>query len=46
MEASLHGEDIFAAKLTENQLSGMSFYGRNRKVRNVSVRKFIGVRNF
>ena len=46
METPLHSHDINTAKLSEYQLSGVSFYRRYRKIRYLSIREFITVSYF
>ena len=46
VEASLHGYHLFATKCSKEQLSGMAFYRRNGKVRNIIVGDAVGHFNF
>ena len=43
MEASFHGYDVLVTELSEDQLAGMSLYGRDRKVGYVLIGKLITV---
>lgn len=46
VEASLHGHDVNAAQLTENQFAAMAFHGRYREVGYVAVWYFYCVSYF
>lgn len=41
MEAAVHGDDIHAAELSEDELTGMTLHCGYREVRNILVRDFL-----
>ena len=43
VEATLHSHDILATELTKDELSGMTFDCRYRKVRNFRIWEFVGI---
>ena len=45
VETPLHGKDVHAAQLAENQLAGMAFDGGNGKMRYFGVRKLVAFDN-
>lgn len=40
METAVHGNDVHATELSEDELAGMSLHGRHREVGNILVRDF------
>lgn len=41
MEAAVHGDDVHATKLSENELTGMPLHSRHGEVGNILVRDFL-----
>ena len=43
VEATLHGHDVLASELSEDELSAMSLNGRHREVGYVTIRNLYGI---
>ena len=40
VESALHRQNIYSTQFSEDELSAMSFYSRDRKIGNVGIREF------
>ena len=46
VESAFHRHDVLAAQLSEDELACMSFYGRYREVRNLTIWEFVTISYF